>query len=332
VSIILPMRDEAANVDGVLASLLAQDYPAFDLTVIDDGSTDATTQLLAAWTSRDARLRVQRTDTLPTDWAGTTGEWLLFTDADTRHAPQTLRLMIGHALQHGDDLLSLFSDLTITGLGMHLLTPIGALILIERATPAEVRDPSHPHALAVGQYILVRRDAYLASGGYAAPELRATFADDVALAERLKRLGRRVDIVSGHGLVVNEQWTTWASAWRGWRKSAYSEIALQPLRGLLGGLLLLTYGLAPCSVLLGAFLGRAPRRLPALLAATTVAAQIDAHACFGRDYRVPAAWSLTAPLGWATLGALLLDVTWRALAGRGAAWKGRTAPRQVTHG
>src|ERR671932_1185689 len=100
VSIVLPVRDEEANVDGVLASLLAQDYPDFDLIVVDDGSTDATPRLLAAWAARDERVRVHRVEELPPGWAGkahalhtgvglTAGEWLLFTDADTPHAPET---------------------------------------------------------------------------------------------------------------------------------------------------------------------------------------------------------------------------------------------------
>jgi len=68
VSIILPVRNEESNIDGVLASLLAQDYPAFDITVIDDGSTDATPDLLATWPTRDPRLHVRRIDTLPEGW------------------------------------------------------------------------------------------------------------------------------------------------------------------------------------------------------------------------------------------------------------------------
>ena len=72
VSIILPVRNEESNIDAVLTSLLAQDYPAFDLTVIDDGSTDATPDLLADWSARDPRLHIHWIDTLPEGWAGKT--------------------------------------------------------------------------------------------------------------------------------------------------------------------------------------------------------------------------------------------------------------------
>ncbi len=339
VSIILPVRDEEDNIDGVLTTLLAQDYPDYDVTVIDDGSTDATPRLLAAWVARDPRLRVQRVEDLPSDWAGKThalhtgvgltrGEWLLFTDADTRHAPQTLRLMLGHAVSHHDDLLSMFTDLQFVGLGMRLLTPIGALLLIERATAAQTRDPRHRGAVANGQYLLVRRAAYDASGGYATPALRRTFADDVALAEFMKRSGQRIDIVGGRGLVTNRQWTTWDSAWRGWRKSVHGEFAPRPLLGLAAGLTVIAYGLVPSLTLLRALLSpRRPHGLATLLAAATVAAQVNAHARFDREFRLPFAWALTAPVGWVAFGLLLLDTVRLIITGQGAPWKNRTMPR-----
>src|SRR5919199_781544 len=342
VSIVLPVRDEEANVDGVLASLLAQDYPAFDLTVVDDGSSDATPRLLAAWAARDRRVRVHRVEELPPGWAGKAhalhigvgliaGEWLLFTDADTRHAPEALGLALGHALRHRVDLLSLLARSPLIGPGARLLTPIGAISLLERATPAEVRDPRHPAALAIGTYLLVRRAAYEACGGYAAPRLRATFADDVYLTEEVKRSGGRVDLVRGYDgrdLLSNEQWTTWDSLWRGWRKSAYGDIGHRPLYGLAGGLLLLAYGLLPpLAALRAAQAGLRRHRLSAILAALALAAQVDARSHLDREAGLSHAWSLTAPAAWAMLGVLILDTTRLALTGRGADWKGRTAPR-----
>src|SRR5260370_6441489 len=99
VSIILPVRNEEATLDACLASLLAQEYPDFDITIIDDGSTDATPRLLAAWITRDQRIQVHRLDILPAGCAGkahalhtavtrTSGEWVPFTDTDRAHLPQ----------------------------------------------------------------------------------------------------------------------------------------------------------------------------------------------------------------------------------------------------
>src|SRR6266702_2967866 len=199
VSIIVPVRNEEATIVACVASLLSQDYPDFDVTLIDDASTDATPHLLAEWGRRDHRVQVHRVNHLPDGWAGkvhalhtgvmrTGGEWLLFTDADTRHAPHTLRLMAGHALAQQDDLLSTRTTLmTLTGPFMPLFMPISEVLLAQGLTPAEVRDPASPRAFAFGQYILLRRKAYLAAGGYAAPHIRLTSVDDVALAVHFKQ-------------------------------------------------------------------------------------------------------------------------------------------------
>lgn len=337
VSIILPVRNEEANTDACLTSLLKQDYPNFSITVIDDGSTDATPDLLEQWQERDARLSVQRVDELPGDWAGkphalhmgatrAKGEWLLFTDADTRHAPQTLRLMVGHALRQGVDLLSMCTNLmTTSGTAMPLLMPLSEVILAHRVTPGEVRNPAHPRAFAFGQYILLRRDAYVETGGYAASYMRTTFIDDLALAEQFKHAGKRVELVNGRGLILNRQWTTWKSARQGWGKSCYSEIIRSriPFAGAHGGLALIIYGLGPLFALLYAFFTRRIYHLSTLLAGITLLAQIDAKRCFDREHGLPITWSFTAPLSWVVFGVMVLDVARLILTGHGAQWKGR---------
>jgi chlorobactene glucosyltransferase len=337
VSIIVPARNEEATINACLTSLLAQDYPDFDITVIDDSSTDATPHLLAGWARGDSRIRVHRIGNLPEGWAGkahalhtgvtlTCGEWLLFTDADTCHAPQALRLMVGHALCHQDDLLSTRTTLmTLSGPAMPLLMPISEILLAHKVTPAEVRDPASPRAFAFGQYILLRRKAYLATGGYAAAGMHMTSIDDVALAARFKQHGQRIELVNGRGLVTNRQWTTWKSARQGWVKSCYGELIRShiPLVSLPAGLALVAYGLLPPGVLLHALYSGKVRRFSTLLAGISLLAQIDAKGCFDREYDLAFPWSLAAPASWVACGILLLDVARLILTGHGAAWKGR---------
>ncbi len=343
ISIILPVRNEEANVNSCISSLLAQDYPDFDLTIIDDGSTDATPCLLAQWQARDSRVHVHRIDHLPCGWAGkahalhtgvmrTDGAWLLFTDADTRHAPHTLRLMAGHAMQQQDDLLSMHTNIvTISGPAMPLLMPITEILLAQRVTPREMSDPASSRSFAFGQYILLLRDAYLATGGYAAADLRGTSIDDLALAEQFKHFGCRIEVVNGRGLIKNRQWATWQSARQGWRKSYYGVIIRSrvPLAGLPAAVALTAYGAGPLAVILRALRKRKARRSPVLFASITILAQIHARRCFDRVYDLAPPWSLAAPLGWLICGALAFDTTLLHLTGRAVNWKGRPLPRQV---
>lgn len=337
VSIILPVRNEEANIDACLTSLLAQDYPDFAITIIDDGSTDKTPCLLEAWTKRDPRIHAHCIDELPPDWAGkphalhtgamlTSGEWLLFTDADTRHAPQTLRLMVGHAIEQRDDLLSMCTNLmTLSGSATPLLMPLSEIILAHRVTPAEVRDLAHPRGFAFGQYILLRRASYVATGGYATTCMRTTFIDDIALAEQFKQYGKRVELVNGRGLVTNRQWLTWKSARQGWGKSCYSEIIRSriPFAGVPAALALIIYGLGPPFILAHALCAGKIRRLSTLLASITLLAQINARRRFDREHGLSVFWSLAAPLSWAVFGIMVLDMARLIVTGRGVSWKGR---------
>ncbi|MFL5590637.1 MAG: glycosyltransferase [Ktedonobacteraceae bacterium] len=337
VSIIVPVRNEEATIDACVASLLAQDYPDFDVTLIDDASTDATPHLLAEWARQDHRVQVHRVNHLPDGWAGkvhalhtgvmrTSAEWLLFTDADTRHAPHTLRLMAGHALAQQADLLSTRTTLmTLSGPLMPLLMPISEILLAHGLTPAEVRDPASPRAFAFGQYILLLREAYLAADGYAAAGIRMTSVDDVALAVHFKQHRQRIELVNGRGLITNRQWTTWKSLRQGWVKSCYGELirSHMALSTLPGGLAFIAYGLMPFGVLLHALYSGKVLRLSTLLAGIALLAQIDAKRCFDREYDLAILWSLAAPVSWVACGILLLDVARLILTGRGADWKGR---------
>ena len=342
VSIILPVRNEAANIDACLTSLTAQNYPNFSIVVIDDGSTDTTPQRLAIWSSHDPRVLVQRVEQLPTGWAGKAhalhtgallaqGEWLLFTDADTRHAPQALRLMMAHALYQQDDLLSMgMNVMTLSGPVTPLLMPVTEILLAQRVTPAEIKDPTSPRAFAFGQYILLRKEAYLATGGYDTPGMRACAVEDLALAEQMKHSRRRVEIVDGRGLLRNRQWASWNGALQGWGKSCYSEImrSQPPLVSLPASLALVAYGLGPLSVVLAATGGKKVRRSSLALAGLTLLAQIDAKRRFDQKYGLSPRHALLAPFAWAMCGVMMLDVTRHILTRQRTAWKGRQIPRQ----
>ena len=199
VSIIVPARDEERNIRRCVTSLLEQETTAqerYEVLVVDDASTDGTGRVLqeiAQSHPHADRLRVLRLDDLPTGWAGkphalhagvqnTRSDWLLFTDADTWHAPQALHKALEEATNTHSDLFSFGSQQDLPGFWEKVMMPMAYLGISMHYPPKLVNDPNSPIAIANGQYLMIRRSVYDALGGYARPDLRGTLLDDLDLA------------------------------------------------------------------------------------------------------------------------------------------------------
>src|SRR5581483_1794541 len=182
VSIVVPARNEAANVGRCLRSAFEQDYPALEIVAIDDNSTDETPAILAACAATDPRLAV-----LP-GWTGknfalaqaaahASGEWLLFLDADTWLHPAAVRSAIAHALERRLGLLSLVTQQELGGFWERVLQPV-VLLVIGLALPLRaISDPRRPSvASAKGKSRLGRRAALERVGGHVA--LRGAVGED----------------------------------------------------------------------------------------------------------------------------------------------------------
>ncbi|HLH60073.1 MAG TPA: glycosyltransferase [Ktedonobacteraceae bacterium] len=236
ISIILPARDEERNIRRCVESLLAQDYDNFEVIVVDDGSTDATPQILdelMATHPRRNRLYVLRLrDELPEGWAGKPhaihkgvqeahGSWLLFTDADTWHAPAALRTALAQAISQQLDLLSYGTRQELPGFWDKVMMPMAYIGIIMQYPPRKVNDPRSSIALANGQFILIRRSVYSTLGGYARPDLRNTLLDDRDLAHVVKWSGFRLRMLDGRNLVYVRMYRGLRDTWRGWLKNAF---------------------------------------------------------------------------------------------------------------
>src|SRR6266581_2154047 len=204
VSIILPARNEERNIRRCVESLLEQSYPNYEVIVVDDGSTDDTSHILENIIQahpQSNRLWVQRLrDELPAGWAGkphaihagvqeSHGEWLLFTDADTWHAPNALRSALSQAIEEQADLMTLGSQQELPTFWERVMMPMAYLGISMLYPPRLVNDPHSTVAVANGQYMLIRHTVYDVIGGYARPDLRATLLDDRDLARVIKETG-----------------------------------------------------------------------------------------------------------------------------------------------
>lgn len=198
----IPVRNEARELPAALDSWLAQDYPRLRLLVVDDGSTDGSTELLRA---REAahpdRLRVLRNEHLPPGWLGKNhaldlaarqpeaagSDWLLFADGDVQATPDLLRRAVDFALARPTDILALVPAVDAVGAAERVILPLAASAFLVLVPPHQVPNPRHPAFCGVGGFTLVRRGAYDAVGGHAAAPLEAI--DDMMLARRVKAAG-----------------------------------------------------------------------------------------------------------------------------------------------
>jgi chlorobactene glucosyltransferase len=231
VSIIVPARDEARNIETVLTSLAATRGVAFEIVVVDDRSEDGTGDLARSVPpGRARRVVVLEGDPLADGWLGkpwachqgareARGQVLLFTDADTVHGPELLARALAALAEDDADAVTVVGRQLLGSFWERLVQPHVFLSMLLRY-PRQAR-PLPPErwrdALANGQYILVRRDAYDAVGGHGA--VRGEVVEDLRLAQTLVRAGRRLSMRRAEDALATRMYRSLAELVEGWTKN-----------------------------------------------------------------------------------------------------------------
>ncbi len=329
VSIVVPARDEARDIREAVSSFCGQDYPSFEVVVVDDGSTDATPDILRELQARWACLKVVRGREPPAGWLGkpnaleagrreARGEWMLFVDADVRYAPALLRRAMAFVLSRDAAMLVLGPDFATKGFWepvvMSSLYLAGcAMLPIFLAAHSRCRWI----ALGGGVFNLVRRDALEAAGAFEC--LKAAVVDDVGLGYKVKGAGFRQAAAMAGRLIHIRMYRGLGETVRGFTKNLYPAIRRVPL--------VLPVVLAMSALLnfvpyigLGVSLAGGAPSLPAILALAFMHGVFAAIALF---FRQPWFIAFTNPLR----EALTLFILFRSMAAyfrRGVTWRGRT--------
>jgi hypothetical protein len=329
-SVLIPARNEEANLPAVLESVLANRGVDFEVIVLDDHSTDRTVEIVREFAAKDARVRLELAPTLPAGWCGkqhachvlaqrARNPVLVFIDADVRLAPDALARLAGF-LQTSD--ISLASGVPRQELGTfseRLLIPLIHFVLLGYLPMFMMRWTKRAgFSAGCGQLFIARAAAYHRTGGHA--QIRTTLHDGVKLPRLFRRAGFRTDLFDATDIASCRMYHTNGETWRGLGKNATEGLAapgtILPMTALLVGGQVLPFGLA-CM---------APWLTDRALTLTSIAATL----AYGP--RLIAVWKFRQPVGAAWLHPLgvlaLLGIQWFALlqqiAGKPSVWKGRS--------
>jgi glycosyltransferase involved in cell wall biosynthesis len=346
VSVIIPARNEERNLDRCLRSLVGQRGVPFEIIVVDDQSQDRTREIAesylfqnnATWGEYLVGLRVSPSRSpLPNGWTGKAnacwtgsqmakGEWLLFTDADTEHLPDSLRTAVDEAMEHDAGLLSYSPEQALRGFGQMALMPIVFSELATTYKPSEISDPKSAAAAANGQYLLIRRDVYEMLGGHAA--VASSLLEDVDLARLAKRSGAGLRFRMGRGVVRAHMYHGWNDMRDGWTKNLALLFPQPRILATRRAFELIALSAAVVCSLVSATLAMWPMAVVCMVAGALIAAN-----ALLRIRRAHFAWgeSALALLGLPIFSWLLVRSS-NAHARGQVAWKGRSYSGTATLG
>jgi chlorobactene glucosyltransferase len=239
VSVLVPARDEEDNIRACLESLQQQDYPNFEVLVLDDNSVDSTALIVQEMANQDRRIRLVTGEPLPDDWAGkpfacyqlarhARGDWLLFVDADTHHAPDMLSGVISIALEQKISLLSGFPRQVTNSLPQKIAVPLIYFIIMGWAPLWWIhRSRATRPSVAIGQFLLFSRDEYWRIGGHKVVQSR--ILEDIWMGIEVSRHGGRHIAIDLSSVVSCNMYPTAGAMWTGLVRCVYSVTAISPL-------------------------------------------------------------------------------------------------------
>ncbi len=268
VTVIVPAKNEEKNIASCITALLHQDYPNIQIIVANDNSTDQTEAILKSLATPEIllekigseapnftpRLTYFNCPATPPGWTGknyaihtaiskATGQWFLFTDADTRHDVHSISSALEHARSRDISFLTLLPRCLAESFFEHLIQPLAMGYLGLWFPMEKVNQPKSKKYFANGQYLLIERKLYEKIGGH--DRVRSEFLEDFALMKRAKETGARIQCAFGTPVYGTRMYHSLASIWAGWRRIYLHAFRSQPLTLLIKYFVILLFSVFP---------------------------------------------------------------------------------------
>jgi chlorobactene glucosyltransferase len=345
VSVIIPARNEAANIERCLRSVLASTYAPLEVLVVDDHSTDGTGSIARRIAVEDAtrqpngtsRVRVLNAPDLPDGWFGkqwachtaaheARGALFCFTDADTTHGPELLARSVNALRERGSALFTVAGHQEAVSFWEKAIQPFVFATLLSRygGTEGMSRSTRALDKIANGQYLLITREAYQTAGGHEA--VRAHVAEDLRLAQLFTTLALPVHMELAQHHLSTRMYTSLGEIRRGWGKNIFAAgrdtLPLGPLTRRIFPFIFPLPGLVPLippvMLLLGALgvLGPGALLFGSVATAATLLFWMGVYAYA----RLNPLWAFCFPLAAIVFSAISAEAAWR---GNRVSWKGR---------
>ena len=325
ISLLFAARDEQEKLPAALASLATIDYPELEIIAVNDRSTDATAHILDEFAAAHPRFRVVHVTELPAGWLGkphglqrayeaSSGEWLVFTDADVWFKSDVLRRAVTIAKEKNLEHLTLFCDLEMVGFWEKVLITFFGLWFHMAIDPQGVSNPHSPAYVGVGAFQMLKRSAYEAAGTHR--RLAMEVVDDMKLGKIVKMAGFRSGVAVAQGFVAVRWHAGARNLIRGVTKNFFAAASYNLwLVGLsiTGTLLLNVAPFVALPFVHGWSLG---------CALVSVAIMLAFHAGVDVVMRVSPLYAVTHPLGAVILVYMLLRSAVVTLRQGGIIWRG----------
>jgi len=332
VSVCVPARNEERDLGACLASLLRQDYPDFEVIVVDDQSTDGTAEVISSFAAGEKRLLALSGEALPEGWVGKTyalhrafqkarGEYLLFTDADLVFEPGALRTAVYYARNRNLDLMTWMPATRFGSFWERVVQPVVFGFIAALTRFKKVNSAEHGSAMGFGAFLFFRRAAYEAIDGHRG--VKGEILEDVCLARRIKKAGLRLWVADAKPMFSLRMYHSLGEIWAGWRKNVFIALRKSVMRTLLhvvgvAGFVVSPYVLAALSLA-----GNAPLFVAGL---SLAGLGLVLAAGFGLcdELRLGRRYSFLFPLGALVFCGILLNSMAGILRGGQTRWRGRS--------
>jgi len=333
-SVIIPACNEASNIAATVESLLRQDYPNFEVILVDDRSTDDTGEIIDRLALRDGRVRPLHVRNLPEGWLGKVhaldrgvgmarGEWLLFTDADIHFAPGTVRQAVSWAAANRIDHLALAPLAVQQGFLLDIVVHAFMLLFLIGTRAAGINRPGSRAFVGVGAFNLVRRAVFQRTPGF--PWLRLEPCDDVGLGLMVKRVGGRSFFAFARHHLTVAWYPSVAAMFKGLEKNLFGSTA--DYRWWVTAIESCGLAALAAAPALATWIGLSQGRgflFSAGLAALTLH---WGFSWWAADHEWRSRLSLLlAPVGLVLIGAMMVCAAWKCLAQGGIVWRGTRYP------